>query len=139
MSNFIYNSYCVEHPGVVHVYQAADDRKSAVKRFSGKRGASALLLAALVAALMVVVNEVAHNWTDGHMLGAWVVLWVAAFMGLALFSAPARRAAMMARAGYRAWTESRQQAAADARIWNAALQDARLMADLARAMDRQGS
>ena len=48
MSNFIYNSYCVEHPGVVHVYQAADDRKSAVKRFSGKRGASALLLAALV-------------------------------------------------------------------------------------------
>ena len=70
MSNFIYNSYCVEHPGVVHVYQAADDRKSAVKRFSGKRGASALLLAALVAALMVVVNEVAHNWTDGHMLGA---------------------------------------------------------------------
>ena len=69
MSNFIYNSYCVEHPGVVHVYQAADDRKSAAKRFSGKRGASALLLAALVAALMVVVNEVAHNWTDGHMLG----------------------------------------------------------------------
>ena len=63
MSNFIYNSYCVEHPGVVHVYQAADDRKSAAKRFSGKRGASALLLAALVAALMVVVNEVAHNWT----------------------------------------------------------------------------
>jgi hypothetical protein len=60
-------------------------------------------------------------------------------MGLALFSAPARRAAMMARAGYRAWTESRQQAAADERIWNAALQDARLMADLARAMDRQGS
>jgi hypothetical protein len=46
---------------------------------------------------------------------------------------------MMARAGYRAWTESRQQAAADERIWNAALQDARLMADLARAMDRQGS
>jgi hypothetical protein len=43
------------------------------------------------------------------------------------------------RAGYRAWTESRQQAAADERIWNAALQDARLMADLARAMDRQGS
>lgn len=138
MSNFIYNSYCVEHPGVVHVYQAEQARKSAAKPFSGKRGASALLLAALVAALMVVVHEVAHNWTDGHMLGAWVVLWVAAFLGLALFSAPARRAAMVARAGYRAWQDSRQQAAADDRIWNAALQDARLMADLARAMDRQG-
>ena len=68
---------------MVHVYQSADDRKSAAKRFSGKRGASALLLAALVAALMVVVNEVAHNWTDGHMLGAWVVLWVEGISGSA--------------------------------------------------------
>ena len=139
MSNFIYNSYCVEHPGVVHVYQADKARKSASRSFVGKPGASALLLAALVAALMVVVNEIAHNWTDGHMLGAWVVLWVAAFLGLALFSAPVRRAALVMRAGYRAWLESRQQAAADERLWNAALQDARLMADLARAMDRQGN
>ncbi|WP_280188663.1 hypothetical protein [Delftia sp. PS-11] len=139
MSNFIYNSYCVEHPGVVHVYQAEQTRKGGSRSFTGKHGASALLLAALVAALMVVVNEIAHNWTDGHMLGAWVVLWVAAFLGLALFSAPARRAALVMRAGYRAWLESRQQAAADERLWNAALQDARLMADLARAMDRQGN
>ena len=30
MSNFIYNSYCVEHPGVVRIYQASDERMAAI-------------------------------------------------------------------------------------------------------------
>lgn len=38
------------------------------------------------------------------------------------------------RAGYRAWVNSRKQAVEDERTWNAALKDARVMADLSRAM-----
>ena len=43
----------------------------------------------------------------------------------------------LAESGATVVVNSRQQAATDERVWNAALQDARLMADLARAMDRQ--
>lgn len=57
--------------------------------------------------------------------------------GLRMLAGAARRAAVMARAGHRDWVQSRKQAAEDERTWNAALQDARIMADLSRAMQRQ--
>lgn len=135
MSQFIYNSYCVEHPASVPTGRQVG-KKSVSTRFAFKRSA-VLLSAALMAALMVVASQLSDSWSEGPMLGAWMLLWVLAMGAAVLFSTPARRAAVMARSGYRAWVEARQQAAADERTWNAALLDARLMADLARAMDRQ--
>lgn len=41
------------------------------------------------------------------------------------------------RASYRAWVNSRKQAAEDEHTWNAALKDARVMAELSRAMQGQ--
>lgn len=38
------------------------------------------------------------------------------------------------RAAYRAWVSSRKQAVEDERTWNAALKDARIMAELSRSM-----
>ena len=96
-----------------------------------------MVLAVVLAALAAGVFQATETWSDGHMMAAWMVLWAMAFASIALFSTPARRAINLVRTGYRAWVKSRQQAAADERVWNAALQDARLMADLARAMDRQ--
>lgn len=58
--------------------------------------------------------------------------------GLRLLSAASRRTSVTLRAGYRGWVQSRRQAAEDERTWNAALQDARVMADLSRAMQNQG-
>ncbi|AIJ44268.1 hypothetical protein O987_00340 [Comamonas testosteroni TK102] len=136
MSNFIYNSYCVEHPGVVRIYQASDERMAAIAAEHEAQSQSRshwMVLAALAAG----VFQATETWSDGHMMAAWMVLWAMAFASIALFSQPARRAINLVRTGYRAWVKSRQQAAADERVWNAALQDARLMADLARAMDRQ--
>lgn len=136
MSNFIYNSYCVEHPGVVRIYQASDERMAAIAAEHEAQSQSRsywMVLAALAAG----VFQATETWSDGHMMAAWMVLWAMAFASIALFSTPARRAINLVRTGYRAWVKSRQQAAADERVWNAALQDARLMADLARAMDRQ--
>ncbi len=54
--------------------------------------------------------------------------------GLRMLAGIARRAAVTARAGHRDWVQSRKQAAEDERTWNAALKDARIMADLSRAM-----
>ena len=57
--------------------------------------------------------------------------------GLRMFAGVARRTAATLRAGHRAWVQSRKQAAEDERTWNAALKDARIMADLSRAMQHQ--
>ena len=138
MSNFIYNSYCVEHPGQVRfLSETQAEQGGALERSvtNARVSASASLMlgvAAVVAALLVIAAHV-----DAERQPAWMALVLIAAAALVLFSMPARCMFTIARAGYRAWVESRQQEAADERLWNAALQDARLMADLARAMDRQ--
>ena len=48
-----------------------------------------------------------------------------------------RRVEVTARDGWRAWVSSRKQAAEDERLWKAALKDARIMAELSRAMQGQ--
>ncbi len=90
----------------------------------GTRTAASLLLAAGVSALMVVASQMVEAWSDGHLLAAWMVLWLVAFASLALLAGPARRTVL-------AWRRARD----DERTWNAALHDARLMADLSRAMN----
>ena len=47
------------------------------------RGLATMLLAAVVAALVVVADRVIDNWADGHLLLAWVMLWVVVFAGSA--------------------------------------------------------
>ena len=42
-----------------------------------------MLLAAIVAAFLVVANQVVDTWTEGHLLAAWIVLWMVAFAALA--------------------------------------------------------
>lgn len=57
--------------------------------------------------------------------------------GMRMLAGVLRRASVTARAGHRDWVQSRKQAAEDERTWNAALKDARIMADLSRAMHSQ--
>ena len=51
----------------------------------------------MVSALLVVANQVIDTWTEGHLLAAWMVLWLVAFAALALLTAPARRAGVALR------------------------------------------
>jgi hypothetical protein len=102
--------------------------------YDGTRAGASLLLAAIVAALVVVANQVVDTWTEGHLLAAWIVMWAVAFAALALLAAPAKRAAAVLRAGYQRWSAQRRAAAADEQLWNLALTDARVMADISRAM-----
>jgi hypothetical protein len=103
-------------------------------RGSDSRAGATLLLAAIVAALVVVANQVIDTWTEGHLLAAWIVMWAVAFAALALLAAPAKRASAVLRAAYQRWAAARREAAADEQLWNLALTDARVMADISRAM-----
>ncbi len=134
MTSFAHVDYSTQHLGVARAENAIVALKNVAAGFDGARGAASMLLAAVVAALLVVANQVIDTWGDGHLLAAWIVLWVVAFAAIALLATPARRASVGLLTGYKAWVESRRQSAEDQRTWSAALQDARMMADLSRAM-----
>lgn len=136
MARFIQAPFPTQHAGVERIERAAETVKSTARQFDGARGAATLLLAAIVSALLVVANQLVETWTEGHLLAAWVVMWAVGFAALALFAAPARRAGAVVRDGLKAWSASRKQAAEDRKLWALALTDARVMADLSRAMSR---
>ena len=136
MSRFIQVDYPMQHAGVARVERSAAAMRKTMRRFDGARGAATLLLAAVVSALIVVANQLVETWTEGHLLVAWVALWAIGFAALALFAAPARAAGIRLRNAFKGWAAARKQAIEDDQLWNAALNDARIMADLSRAMSQ---
>jgi hypothetical protein len=136
MTSFVQPSFPTQHPGVVRI-EAAVDKVQAMRRdFDGTRGLSVMLLAAMAAALVVVADQLIETWVDGHLLVAWVALWLVAFAALALFSTLARNLAVKVVDALNAWSERVARARADARLWQIALTDPRLMADLNAAILR---
>lgn len=103
----------------------------------GARRLSALLLAAAVATLVVIADQVIDTWADGHLMLAWVLLWALVFAGLALFADSARLLARRAVAGLDNWSRSLAEARAEMRLWELAKQDPRLMSDLMAARSRE--
>ena len=105
-------------------------------RFDGTRGLAALMLAAVVAALVVLADQLISSWTDDHLFFGWVVLWLVILAGTALFAAPARHLARRALPWLQGWAQALAEARAEQRLWNAAHRDPRLMADLTQASQR---
>lgn len=134
MTSFAHTEYPTEHAGVVRAENAAAALKSVATNFDGARGAASVLLAAVVSALLVVANQMIDTWSDGHLMAAWMVLWLVAFAALALLTTPARRAGVALLSAARAWSQHRHQAAQDERTWQVALKDPRIMVELNRAM-----
>jgi hypothetical protein len=137
MTSFAHVDYPTEHPGVVRAQRAARTLKHLARGFDGARGAATLLLAAIVSALLVVANQVIDTWSEGHLLVAWIALWTVAFAGLALLAAPARNVVNRVRAAARRAARERREAVQDRQLWEVALRDARVMADISRAMEGQ--
>ncbi len=141
MTSFARVDYPTQHPGVIRVERAVSNLQSLARqvvtsadRFDATRASASLMLAACVAALMVVTNQVVETWTEGHLLAAWIVMWTVAFAALALLAWPAKRAAAGLRGVFQRWMAARGQAAEDEKMWSLALDDARVMADISRAM-----
>ena len=136
MTSFVNIKHSNQHPGVARVESAIDAAKHLRQSFSGTRGLATLLLSAIAAAVMVVAYQVMDSVTEGHLLVMWIALWAAAFAALALFAGTARRLAAQFRTGLADWSRSLAEARADQRLWAAAKNDARVMADLQAAISR---
>ena len=97
-----------------------------------------VLSACVLAALLVVAEQLIDSWADGHLLLAWVLLWSAVFTVLALLTQPLRRMSTAAAL----WLLGHMQAAAQARreaaLWEHACQDPRVMDELRAAFARAG-
>jgi hypothetical protein len=101
------------------------------------RGLAAMLLAAAVAALAVVADQLIDTWADGHLMLAWIALWAVVFVGSLLLTGTARRASQNLIAGLNRWARARAQARADARLLKMAATDPRVRAEL-RAVQTAG-
>jgi hypothetical protein len=110
---------------------------TARRRFDGTRGLAAMVLAALVAGLVVVADQVISTWADDHLLVAWVLLWLVVFAGMALFASTARRLANTAWRVLDDWSRTMAEARAEARLWDMARSDPRLMSELVQARMRE--
>ena len=136
MTSFIQSSFPSQHPGVVRVEAVVGTMRTLRKEFDSTRSLSVMFLAAMVSALVVVADQLIETWADGHLLAAWVALWLIGFVAIAMFAAPARRLAASAVDALNAWSARTAMARADARLWRIAEADPRVMADLNAALAR---
>ena len=140
MTSFVQPNYPTHHEGIERVGDAIDSATNAYGKFDGARGVATFLLAAVVSGLLLAANQLIDTWADGHLLAAWMALWAVAFAALALAAGPIRRAVSSVKefdgsALYAAWTARRKARINDEKMWDCAQHDARLMADIMRAID----
>ena len=97
------------------------------------RGLAGMLLAAAVAALVVVADQLVSTWADGHLFLAWVAMWAVVFASMAVFTGAARRLSQRLVRALDAWARRRAEARAEARFLILAQRDPRMMAEFRRA------
>lgn len=136
MASFIHSNLPTQHPGVARIEAAFGSARSMRLSFDKTKGLSVMLLAAMVSALVVVADQLIDTWADGHLLAAWVAVWLLGFTALALFSGAARKLVASVISAGNAWSERLAKARADERLWAIAQSDPRVMADLVAAMSR---
>jgi hypothetical protein len=134
--NFVHVEYSTSHPGVERAEQAVANIKRMGESFSPTRTLAGMLLAAVVAAFVVVADQMMDTWADGHLLAAWVTLWAVAFAAAGLFAGTSKKLALQIKNSLDAWSAKMAQHRADDRMWAMAQTDARLMADLQSAIGR---
>ena len=130
MSNFINPGYSTEHRGVTRLENAVQAAGQLGAQFKRAKGLLALLLAGGVSAVIVVADQIVTSWTEGHLMIAWVALWIMVFAALALFAEASRGGTARLIAGWEARSRIWAERADEERIWSVAQSDPRLMADL---------
>ncbi len=131
------SSFASTHSSPLGLSAAAGSaRHAASARFAGTRGLAGLLLAAVVAGMVVLADQLISTWADEHLFLAWVLLWVVVFAGLALFAGAARTLARRAGVYLDSWSQSMAEARAEMRMWEMARNDPRLMSELTLARSR---
>jgi hypothetical protein len=91
----------------------------------------------MVSAMVVVADQLIETWADGHLLVAWVALWLVSFTVLALFAGAAHKLSNSVVEALAALLQRRARQRAEDLMWLMAKSDPRLMADLQCAMARR--
>ncbi len=136
MTSFVHPQFPVQHPGVSRAESVVAAAQQLGKGFNSTRGLASMLLAAMVAALVVVADQLVETWADGHLFAAWVVMWMVGFAALALLANSARNLAAGLVHKLDGLVQRRAQARADERMWAYASTDARVMSDIRAAAAR---
>lgn len=100
------------------------------------RTLAGLMLAGVMAAMLVVADQVIDNWTDGHLLLGWVALWSVVFAGLAFFARPLRKITMALAASLDRQMKVAAQIRREEQMWEFANRDPRVMEELRAAVAR---
>lgn len=136
MSSFVHLEYPKSHPGVERFETAMTAAGRLSKRLDNGKGLAGVLLAAMMAALLVVADQLIETWADGHLLAAWVMLWLFALAALALLAPTTRQMSRWMLRALDNWSRRMASARADDRLWSMAQDDPRIMADLRSASAR---
>lgn len=135
-NSFVHVEYPSRHGAVARYEGVVASVKNLRKSLSKLGGLAAVLLAAMVSALLVVADQLIDTWVEGHLLAAWVLLWVIGFAAVALLAPAARGLARRLVGGLDAWSQRVARRRADERLWELARKDPRIMADLQAARTR---
>ena len=125
MTTFVNLSYTTSHPGVTRFERAYTSGKSVVQRLQQESTYAAALLVFGALSLIASIYDIVDASQEGQELGAWVVLWTAILVGLMGFAKYCKRQ-------FVTWLKADREA----RMWNSALTDYRVLADLRCAQDR---
>lgn len=139
MTRIVHSEYPTTHPGVERFEAAVAAVAEFRKNFNGTKGLAGVLLAAMVSALVVVADQLVDTWAEGHLMVAWVLLWVVAFAAIALLAPTTKHLAGSLLRALDAWSRRVARERADDRLWEIAQKDSRVMADLRAAMTRAES
>ena len=66
-------------------------------------------------------------------MAAWIFMWLVAFSTIALLASPIRKTVAGFKPALNSWMIARRERANDDRMWEVALQDPRVMAEIQRA------
>ena len=125
MTTFINLSYSTSHPGVARFERAYASIKNILQRLQQESTYAAVLLMFGALSLVASIYDIVDASQQGQELGAWVVLWAAILVSLVMFGKYCKRQ-------FVAWLKADREA----RMWNSALTDYRVMADIRCAKDR---
>lgn len=135
-NSFVHVDQPTQHAGVARAEAVVTQLRDARGRLNGARGLAAVLLAAVVGAILVVVDHMASNLQDGEMLAIWAVVSALFFVALAVGASALRPLGARLAAAWKEAAERRAQARADAQFMAYAAFDPRVMHDLQVAITR---
>jgi membrane protein implicated in regulation of membrane protease activity len=114
----------------------ADRRQEGTTAQDSSNTLAGMLLAAVVAAVLVVADQVIHTWADGQLLAGWVGLWVITFALLSYLAPSLRQMSTVAAGVAQRWAGRRAARQAEDTMWELAQHDHRLVGELRAAQMR---